>query len=257
LLDQQPVAGPSATRIVTMSSISSQSPKSTARRRAPKNPAPLEDAPRKGRNRERTRQEILDAAHEEFSALGLSGANTVTIANRISINKRLIFYYFKTKEELFTAVLEQAYSRMRDAERELNLDAMAPQEALRKLVHFTFDFDHTNPDFVRLVAIENIHEARHLKRSLKARKLTRPIIEQIERLLARGVETQEFRPGIDATELHMLISAMCFFSVSNRHTFAPQFGYDMSSAASYGRRKALITDAIERYVRADFDRTPG
>lgn len=214
----------------------------------------LDDAKAKSpqkRNREKTRQTILDVAFEVFAENGLSGANTDEIAAKAKITKRLIFYYFSSKEELFTAVLEQAYAKMRDEEEELALDAMQPKAALRALVNFTFDFDDANQEFVRLVQTENIHRGRHLTRSLKLHGLTRPIIEQIARLLARGVAVGTFRRGIDPTELHMTLSALCWFHQSNRHTFEPQFNYDMSSPDAKLKRKKQIFDLIWRYVRTD------
>jgi AcrR family transcriptional regulator len=207
--------------------------------------------PSRRRNREKTRQEILDIAFEEFAENGLAGANTDVIAARAQITKRLIFYYFRTKEELFTAVLEAAYSKMRDAERDLKLDRLSPEAAIRHLANFTFDFDNANPEFVRLVTIENIHRGRHLAQSLKAKEMTQPIIEQIRHVLARGVEAGLIRPGIDPVELHMTLSALCFFSVSNRHTFEQQFAYNMSSKKAKAQRKAEIAELLWRYVRAD------
>jgi len=209
----------------------------------------IKTKPRPKRNREKTRQKILDVAFKEFAEHGLSGANTDEIAVKAEVTKRLIFYYFSSKEELFTAVLEEAYAKMRDEEEELGLDALQPKAALRALVNFTFDFDDSHQDFVRLVLTENIHRGRHLAQSRKLQKMTRPIIEQITRLLARGVAAGIFRPGVDPTELHMTLSALCFFHQSNRHTFGPQFDYDMSSPAAKLKRKKQIFDLMWHYIR--------
>src|SRR5579872_1644039 len=126
-----------------------------------------EPAPLRRRDREKTRAEILDVAFAEIAEKGFSGGNTDAIAQRAGVTKRLIFYYFGSKEDLFTAVLEMAYERIRTSEDNLGLDALTPREAVRKLVEFTFDFDNAHPEFVRLVTIENIHRARHLRRSRK------------------------------------------------------------------------------------------
>src|SRR4029450_12068286 len=119
--------------------------------------------PVRRRDRERTRREILEIAFAEFAENGLAGGNTDAIAARANITKRLIFYYFNSKEELFTAVLEMAYAKMRVAEEELHLEALEPEAAIRRLAEFTFDFDHANPEFGRLGTIENIHRGRHLR----------------------------------------------------------------------------------------------
>jgi AcrR family transcriptional regulator len=207
--------------------------------------------PIKRRDRERTRQEILDIAFEEFAENGLSGGNTDAIAARANITKRLIFYYFNSKEELFTAVLEMAYAKMRTAEQELHLEALEPEAAIRRLAEFTFDFDQANPEYVRLVTIENIHRGRHIRGSKKLREMTRPIVSQIAAVLDRGIRAGAIRPGIDPIELHMSLNALCFFSVANRHTFEAQFATDMSSQKAKAQRRLEIADLLWRYVRSD------
>ena len=133
----------------------------------------------RSRDRERTQQKILEIAFQEFAENGLSGANTDAIAARAKITKRLIFYYFNSKEELFIAVLEMAYAKMRLAEEDLHLEALEPEAAIRRLAEFTFDFDQANPEYIRLVTIENIHRGRHISASQKLKEMTRPIINQI------------------------------------------------------------------------------
>ena len=126
--------------------------------------------PVRRRDRERTKREILEIAFAEFAENGLAGGNTDAIAARANITKRLIFYYFNSKEELFTAVLEMAYAKMRVAEEELRLEALEPEAAIRRLAQFTFDFDQANPDYVRLVTIENIHRGRHIRSARSSRR---------------------------------------------------------------------------------------
>ena len=208
-------------------------------------------APIKRRDRERTRQEILDIAFEEFAENGLSGGNTDAIAARANITKRLIFYYFNSKEELFTAVLEMAYAKMRAAEEDLHLEALEPEAAIRRLAEFTFDFHQAHPEFVRLVTIENIHRGRHIGSSRRFKEMTQPSISQIAKLLERGVACGVIRTGIDPIELHMTLNALSFFSVANRHTFEAQFAWDMSSPKSKAQRRAEIAELLWRYVRKD------
>ena len=88
---------------------------------------------------ERTRSAILAAATEEFARAGLGGARVDRIAERSGANKRMLYYYFGSKENLFLAALEESYARIRAAERELDLEHRDPREALKKLVEFTWD----------------------------------------------------------------------------------------------------------------------
>jgi AcrR family transcriptional regulator len=210
--------------------------------------ATLSTPPRR-RDREKTRQEILEVAFAEFAEKGFSGGNTDVIAQCANVTKRLIFYYFESKEQLFTAVLEMAYERIRRSEESLHLDELSPRAAITKLVEFTFDFDNAHPEFVRLVTIENIHRARHLRKSRRIKAMNRPIIQQIARVLARGEREKTIRRGVDPVELHMTLSALCIFSVANRHTFESVFDYDMTSEAARARRKKEIDELLWRYVR--------
>ena len=192
----------------------------------------------------RTRQDILAAAREEFAEKGLSGARVDAIAARTRTTKRMIYYYFGSKEGLYLAVLEQAYGAIRAVEQTLELQRQPPVEGVRRLVEFTFDYQEANPDFIRLVSIENIHHGKYLAQSEAIRTLNLPIIEALGALLSRGTEEGVFRADVDAVDLHMLISAFCFFRVSNRHTFSALFERDLASPEVQARHKQLIADAI-------------
>ena len=197
---------------------------------------------------ERTKEDILRVATEEFSAFGLSGGRVDSIAEKTRTSKRMIYYYFGSKEGLYLAVLEKAYRKIRTLEADLELAGMAPVEALRTLVASTFDHDESNPEFVRLVSIENIHHAEHMKRSTEIGKLNISIVRTVADILERGRREGVFRRDVDAIDLHMLISAFCFFRVSNRSTFGTIFHRDLSEPATYSRHKQMIADAVIAYV---------
>ena len=203
-------------------------------------------SPRNGRkpDAERTRREILAAARAEFAANGLSGARVDAIAARMKTNKRMIYYYFGSKEGLYLAALEQVYGDIRRMEQELDLDRLTPADAVRRLIEFTFDYQEAHPDFIRIVSIENIHNGRHLARSENLRNLNASVIQQLDALLRRGREAGVFRVDIGPVDLHMLISAFCFFRVSNRHTFGALFGWDLAAPELRKRHKRMIADAI-------------
>jgi AcrR family transcriptional regulator len=205
------------------------------------------DAPR-GRDKDRTRRAILDAALAEFADKGLAGARVDEIAARTATTKRMIYYYFGSKEGLYAAVLEEQYGGIRDAEADLALDALPPRDAMRALVEATFDYHAAHPEFVRLVATENIHQARHLTAAPAIAERNATVIRTLRDLLARGAAAGVFRPGVDALDLHMLISGFCFYRVSNRHTLSAIFGRDLGSAASIAAQKAMLVEAVLGWV---------
>ncbi len=211
-------------------------------------PAPA--APRR-RAPEQTRGEILDAAVAEFSEKGFSGGRVDDIAARTRTTKRMIYYYFGGKEGLYAAVLERMYGGMRDAEGALDLDGLPPLDALRRMVEVTFDHHAAHPEFVRLVSVENIHEARIVAASPTIRARNAAVIGTLRGLIGRGEAEGVFRPGIDALDLHMLISSFCFYRVSNRHTLTAIFGRDLRTAAAVAAHRRMITEAVLRYVRPE------
>jgi AcrR family transcriptional regulator len=197
----------------------------------------------------RTRQDIIAVATEEFAEKGLSGARIDHIAARTKTSKRGIYYYFGSKEKLYISVLEEAYRRIRSIESTLELDHLPPEDALRTLVGFTFDYENANPQFIRLVMNENIHYGKYLARSGAIQKLNVTAIDAVRRVLERGAKAGIFRTGIDPVDLHMSISALCFFNVANRYTFSRIFKRDMESPAALAARRAVVVDTILAAVR--------
>ena len=198
---------------------------------------------------QRTMENIVEVATREFADKGLSGARIDEIAALTHTSKRMIYYYFTSKEGLYIAVLEEAYRRIRSIEATLNLDDLEPDAALRKLVAFTFDYQLANPDFIRLVMTENIHNGEFLAQSATIQQLNVPVINAVRSVYERGVKAGVFRRGLDAIELHMSISALCFFNVANRHTFALIFKRDMTDPQALEARRRNIVEMVVRFVR--------
>lgn len=193
---------------------------------------------------EGTRRDILEIARQEFSQNGLSGARIDVIAERTRTSKHMIYYYFGSKEGLYRAVLEMAYAGIREREAELGLEGLKPREALRRLVEVTFDYDATHPDFVNLVSMENLHHGQYIEHSETIRDINAVIIKRLEEILERGVRQGDFRADVDAVDVHMAISSLCFFRVANRYTFKALFKRDLLSPRARARHKGMIVDAI-------------
>jgi AcrR family transcriptional regulator len=207
-------------------------------------------APERVRDAARTRGEILDVATSEFAARGYHGARVDDIAALTRTTKRMIYYYFGGKKQLYIAVLERAYTRIRAAERNVEVDDLDPLTALRRVAEVTFDHHEAHPDFIRLVSIENIHNAEHVKELVTLVDLSGSVISLLDRTLQRGRTEGVFRPGIDAVDVHMAISAFCFFRVANRHTFGAIFGRDLLEPARHDHYRAMCGDMIVSYIQA-------
>ena len=197
----------------------------------------------------RTMAEILAVATQEFANKGLSGARIDEIAAATRTSKRMIYYYFGSKEGLYIAVLEDAYRRMRSIESQLHLEDLPPEEALRRLVEFTFDHHAGNEFFIRLVMTENKERGAYMAQSKTNQELNVPAIQAIRHLYERGVAQGVFRPGLDPVDIHASISALTFFNVSNQHTFGLIFKDESRSREALATRRANVVEMVVRFVR--------
>jgi AcrR family transcriptional regulator len=216
---------------------------------AEESPAPLA-APERTRDADRTRAEILRVATAEFADRGYAGARINEIADKLSTTKRMIYYYFGGKEQLYVAVLEQAYSRIRSLEQQVDVEHLDPVEAIRELAGLTFDHHEAHPDFIRLVSIENIHRAEHIARSEALSGLANPALDVLGRILERGWDAGLFRQDVDALDVHQVISAYCVFRTANRHTFGAIFGRDMLDPARREHQRRMLGDLVVTFLTA-------
>lgn len=191
---------------------------------------------------------ILAVATKEFADKGLTGARIDAIADATHTSKRMIYYYYGSKEGLYLAVLEDAYRRVRATEADLHLADLTPQDALKALVGFTFDHHHSNQDFIRLVMSENIQRGEYLMQSKLIQELNASVIQSIEALYKRGVKAGVFRKGLDPIDIHASISALTFFNVSNRYTFDLIFQRDGQNAKALAARRQSVVDMVLRFV---------
>jgi TetR/AcrR family transcriptional regulator len=201
------------------------------------------------RDAEATRQRILAAAEAEFSAKGLAGARVDLIAHAADSNKRMIYYYFGNKEQLYLAVLENAYTHMRAQERDIVLGHLEPQAAIRALVQFKFDYFARHPALIGLLNGENVHRARYLKRSRRLRDLHVPLVKTIAGILKQGATRGTMRKGVDPLQLYMSISAVSYFYFSNRATLSTAFGRKLEAPAEARARRRHAVEVILGYLR--------
>ena len=170
---------------------------------------------------------ILEAAKKEFAAYGLAGARIDRIAAEADANKRMLYYHVGNKEDLYLAVLEAAYEKIRAEERGLDLEHLDPSAAIARLIDFTWNYFIRNPEFLALLNTENVAKARNLKRSTKVKSMHSPFVEMIRTIVDRGVKTGEFRVAMDPVQLYISIAGLCFFYLSNSATLSFIFGRDL------------------------------
>ena len=198
--------------------------------------------------REEAINELLDIATAEFVEKGLAGARIDEIAGKST--KRKIYYYFGGKDELYRAVLERAYRRVRASEEQVDLTSGTAADALRRLAEHDVRYHSEHPELVRLVMNENIHRAEHLRQIEGVRENNQGVIDLLAGIIARGEAEGVFRRDVDPVELHMYMTALAFYNVSNQFTFSLNFGLDMTSPEAVERRARQVGDIILAWMTA-------
>ena len=194
------------------------------------------------------RRALLDAGKTEFANYGYDGARLERIAAKVGCAKRMLYYYFGNKKDVYLAVIEQSYSDIRESEEMLNLDAMEPLQALHALAQKSFEYHEQNLEFTRLVLQENFQGGEMLGQISKTDLLRKAALEPVERILARGAKQGAFRSGISAVDVHYMISALSSFRVDHAATWRSLLEVDLLGDSLRERHLQLLLDQLSRLV---------
>ncbi len=200
------------------------------------------------RDSEKTKAAILKAARDAFCEAGFNGARVDAIAERAKVNKRMLYHYYGNKEALYSAVLFDAYLEIRGGERELRLDQFPPVEAMDRLVRFTFRHFLANPWFPRLLAIENLQNARFLKQIKDIPALHSPLVSELKAIVQRGIVSGVFRKDVDPMQLYISIAGLGYFYVSNMKTLSVIFERDLGQFALIQERESHAVRMVLDYL---------
>jgi AcrR family transcriptional regulator len=196
-----------------------------------------------------TRDSILRAATKIFAKHGFSGGRIDEISKAAKSYDRMIYYYFGSQEDLFIAVLEEMYRRFNEAETALELSSDQPEESLKAVISFMWGFYQKNPEFITLLNDENLHRGKHISKSLRAREYSSPAIQILERVLESGARKKVFRDGLSARDVYLMIAAMNYFYLSNRHTLSAFLGEKLESPEALAHWQAFVVEAVLRTVK--------
>src|ERR1700676_5097317 len=196
-----------------------------------------------------TQRKLLVAARREFARCGLAGARVDEIAARAGVNKQLVYHYFGDKDALYLAVLEWVYEEIRTQERQLNLEGLPPEQAIKKLIESSFDHLALHPDFIVLLNDENRNGARHVRASRRIGDMHSPLVSMVSKILKDGVRAGTFRKGINPVHLYISIAGLSYFFFSNTPTLSAIFGSDLSSAAAERPRRKHVVDLVMQSLR--------
>src|SRR3569832_1402112 len=196
-----------------------------------------------------TPKKLLTAARLVYARHGFAGARVDESAERAGVNKQLLYHYFGDKDALYLAELEWVYADIREQERQLNLEGLPPERAIRKLIEASFDYLASNPDFIVLLNDENRGGARHVRGSTRLEAMHSPLIRSVSHILHEGVRAGVFRKGIDPVQLYISIAGLSYFFFSNTPTLSAIFGKDLASRTQRLDRRRNVTELVLHSIR--------
>jgi TetR/AcrR family transcriptional regulator len=210
-----------------------------------------ETAPEKASKRRdaaTTRAKILAAAIEAFAEKGLD-ASIEDVADAAGANRRMAYYYFGSKEGLYTAALEATFLELAKLEASIDVEALDPFQAIDALVSAKFEHFLKHPRYIDFLKIENLSHARYFNRSERLREMRGPLINLIKRVLEKGQRMKVMRSDVDPLELYIAISALAYFAFSNQYTLTASLGVDVTAPTAVERRRRMTVDMVTAFLR--------
>ncbi|QKZ04625.1 TetR/AcrR family transcriptional regulator [Pseudomonas eucalypticola] len=196
-----------------------------------------------------TRARILKAATRVFSQDGFSGGRIEKISRLAKSNDRMIYYYFKNKEQLFISVLEGIYAGFNEAESRQRFELDDPVGALRQLIEFVWHYYIQHPEFISILNTENLHKASHSRKSPALKALSGEALGNLAPIIHAGQAQGVFRADVDIHHTYLLISSLCYFYHSNQHPLGAFLGIDLASPQAREGWLAYACDQVLRGLR--------
>jgi AcrR family transcriptional regulator len=193
---------------------------------------------------------LLAMAEREFGAKGLEGARVDDIARAAGVTKQLVYNYYRSKDEIFVSLLDEASAQAMSEMIELELDFLPPPQALREFLNFHFEQYRRYPLLGFAVMEENRRHGIHISARNKFPELMPLLVAKLGGVLQRGVASGDFKGGADAATFlatAVLITAGCFV---NGHCLSVMMGIDLSTEAGMTAWRDHAVDFVLSAARA-------
>lgn len=199
------------------------------------------------RNSQKSKEDILAAAEALFAEKGIYGTRVDEIAKVANINKRMIYEYFGSKEELYKAVLKNAYGRLGSLELGLLSDMNSPVDAIKKLIQMYFIFLKENLSYVSLLQWENLNKGKYIQ-DTDFKGLKDPTLDLVRRLIHQGIAEGAFKADVDTEEVIVSLLTYCFSYFSNRYTLSELLSKRLDDDNNINKRIDHVTTMFLSYL---------
>jgi len=188
-----------------------------------------------------TRDRILAAAEAVLGECGYHGTRLHEIAGRVGIRKASLFHYFRSKEDLHHAVLEEWFGEIERVIRTALEGPGTPLDKLRSLTETYVDMVMAHPARTKIVLRQSLGDAPASHWPQEPQRLLRIVSD----FIAEGQSAKMLAP-FDPKALVFSVMAMAAFSSTSAAVLAPEWLGDPSSAESVERVKRHVVDVVER-----------
>ncbi len=199
------------------------------------------------RNSQKSKEDILTAAEFLFAEKGIYGTRVDEIAKEANINKRMIYEYFGSKEELYKAVLINVYGRLGNLELGILSDMISPVDAIRKLIQMYFIFLKDNPSYVSLLQWENLNKGKYIK-DTDFTGMKDPTLELLRQIINKGIAEGTFRVEVDTEQVIVSLLTYCFSYFSNRYTLSTLLSKKLDDDENINKRIDHVTTMFLSYL---------
>ncbi len=198
-----------------------------------------------------TLRRILAAARVEFARRGLAGARIEDIAGAAGVTKQLVYHYYRDKAALFGCLLDDISIRIMSELVERDYEELSPPQAVRAFVDGIINQYAADPLLGRLAGEGIRFHNDHLAPESGFPRLAPALLSRFERILSRGVESGDFRPGLDPRSILGLIVLISTGAFTNRYSLSIILGRDSTSSAGVDAWRQDAADFVLAALRAD------
>lgn len=176
------------------------------------------------RNPEESKLNLLKEAENEFAAKGFSGASVNIIAQNAKINKRMIYHYYGSKEEIYAAVLKDNFEKIYFLGQDLLKSQSHPVELVKEMIKRYVYFLYENDNYVKLINWEEITGGSFIK--LIAKDTLTPGLQDLNEIFERALDEGIIKKETDLRQLILSVNGLCMITFVRRSIFEDLYPED-------------------------------